>query len=73
MALKREGQMNNRWKGELDAKSPEMCFFLKRTPEVPEPEVIAIAPGPEDKRKLPMELAIRFDKLKADADIFAAK
>lgn len=62
-----------RWKGTLPAATPGMCFFLKRSAEAPDvTQVIAIAPGPEEKRKLPMELAIRFDKVKAKNGYFAS-
>merc|ERR1719409_2159 len=62
-----------RWKGSRPAQTPGMCFFLKRSAEAPDvTQVFAIAPGPEDQRKLPMELAIRFDKVKSKTDFFGA-
>merc|ERR1712216_1477 len=62
-----------RWKGTMPAPTPGMCFFLRQSPETPGvTQIAAIAPGPEDKRKLPMELAIRFDNVKSKTDFFAA-
>ena len=44
-----------RWKGTLPAATPGMCFFLRQDSEAPNvTQIVAIAPGPEDKRKLPM-------------------
>jgi hypothetical protein len=44
-----------RWKGTMPAPTPGMCFFLRQSPETPGvTQIAAIAPGPEDKRKLPM-------------------
>jgi hypothetical protein len=57
----------------LPAETPDMCFLLKRaSEESAEIQLFAIAPGPAGKRKLPMELAIRFDRVKSKENFFSA-
>lgn len=60
-----------RWKGGMPMGSPGRCFALMRKEGLPV-EVIPIEPGPEDMRRLPMELALRFDNLKASENFFSA-
>ncbi|KAJ1486341.1 hypothetical protein T484DRAFT_1943583 [Baffinella frigidus] len=53
-----------KWTGTRPADEPGMCFFLKKEEKTEKMQFVPIAPGPEGTRKLPMELAMRFDKVK---------